>query len=188
MRVTGMVNQEGGFSLVEMIVALGVMTIISAALVFSFNFNKSKGQVLFSLMHSVGSAAERFSVDTSCYPYDTALLFEQSLASTDTNNSCGALVAGQWNGPYMKTLPVNGSNNVLVTQIGPQVTLSIGNIGQALANGTPNQYAVIASGVPDAIAKQADAACGGSTSNCVLVPGTGTPPIDTIEYVFAQTQ
>jgi prepilin-type N-terminal cleavage/methylation domain-containing protein len=181
-------GRAGGFSLVEMIVALAVLTIISAALIFSFNFNKSKGQVLFSLVHSVGDAAERFAVDTSCYPYDTALLFQQSLAATDTNNSCGAAVGAQWNGPYMKTMPVDANNNVLVTQIGPQVTLSINDIGQALTNGAPNQYAVLANNVPDAIAKQAYTACGGSTSNCVLVAGTGTPPLDTFEYVFAQTQ
>ncbi len=187
-RVQLPLGQEAGFSLVEVLVALAVLTIISAALIFSFNFNKSKGQVLFSLVHSVGDAAERFAVDTSCYPYDTALLFEQSLAATDTNNSCGAAVGPQWNGPYMKTLSVTTTNNVLVTQIGPQVTLSINNIGQALTNGTPNQYAVIASNVPDAIAKQAYIACGGATSNCVLVSGSGTPPLDTFEYVFAQTQ
>lgn len=181
-------GREGGFSLVEVLVALAVLTIISAALIFSFNFNKSKGQVLFSLVHSVGDAAERFAVDTSCYPYDTALLFQQSLAATDTNNSCGAAVGAQWNGPYMKTLSVDTNNNVLVTQIGPQVTLSINDIGQALTSGMPNQYAVLANNVPDAIAKQAYTACGGSTSNCVLVAGTGTPPLDTFEYVFAQTQ
>ena len=181
-------GREAGFSLVEVLVALAVLTIISAALIFSFNFAKSKGQVLFSLMHSIGDAAQRFAVDTSCYPYVTGDLFKYSLAATDANNSCGFAVGSRWNGPYMKTLPTNTTNNVLVTQIGPQVVLSINDIGQALPSGTPNQYAVIAGNVPTAIAKQAYTACGGANSNCVLVPGTGTPPLDLFEYVFAQTQ
>ena len=194
MRVTKRVGheipagREAGFSLVEVLVALAVLTIISAALIFSFNFAKSKGQVLFSLMHSIGDAAQRFAVDTSCYPYTTGDLFKQSLAATDTFNSCGAAVGARWNGPYMKPLPLGPINNVRVTQIGPQVTVSIYRYNQAIPNGLPNQYAVIAYSIPDAIAKQALTACGGANSNCVLWAGGATPNTSKVVYVFAQTQ
>lgn len=175
---------EDGFSLVEILVALAVLTIIGAALVFSFNFNKSKGQVLYSLMDSVGNAAIRFSVDTSCYPYTTDMLFSQTDGTTNTNTSCGTAVGNLWNGPYMKTLPVNASKDILVPQVAPNVTLTITDIGPVLPTGNAHQYAVVASNVPTEIANQAERACGGANSNCRV--GTGSP-LTTFEYVFAQS-
>lgn len=180
--VRGMAG-EAGFSLVEVLVALAVLTIISAALIFSFNFNKSKGQVLYSLMDSVGNAAERFAVDTSCYPYTTDMLFSATDGQSNTNTSCGSAVGTLWNGPYMKTLPVDTNKDVLAPQIAPNAALSIADLGTALPTGNAHQYAVVASNVPDAIAQQAYRACGGAQSNCLVISGT---PLDTFEYVFAQ--
>lgn len=189
-------KREQGFTLIEILIALGVLATIIAGTVIFFNPSKSKGQTLYSTMSAVSQAATRFQLATACYPYQTELLFDKSAVSGNTNNSCGENVSSTWNGPYMQTKAINANGNITFPQIAPNVAIKIIS-GSFLPNGSSTQYAVEAINVPIGVAKQAFKACTGGTStssygsntvagNCFMAasPSSG---ITSIGYVFAGT-
>lgn len=179
----------GGFSLVEILVALSVLTIIGAAMVFGFNFHKSYGDTLNELMHTIGDSANRFALDTGCYPWHVSALFNKNYGETNNKNSCKSPVGALWNGPYMKAMPLDPNGvDVASPQIAPNMRLIISDVGRMLPGGPSNQYAVIAERVPRAVAEQAYLACGGASSNCVLAAGGWTGTTYTLFYVFSQFQ
>ncbi len=189
MRTVGLkIQRQGGFTLVELMIVMALLVLLTVALIFAYNPAKSKGQVLFSLMSSVSNAAARFNTDTSCYPYATGLLFDTTLVSSSTSDSCSAVVQSSWNGPYMKVMPENASGDVTVPQVGPNAYLDIEE-GTYLANAPATQYSIFAHDVPNDIATQTYIACGGAGSNCVEgaanAEGTG---VTYIQYVFAEEQ
>lgn len=178
-------RQQGGFTLVETIVAVAVVVLMGTALIFHFNMSKSKGQALLTEMQGVASAATRFNTDTSCMPTNTGELFNRTLAGT--NNYCGIDVSTSWNGPYMDDRPLDANNNVLMTTIGPTTSLKIVE-GAFLSDGNSTQYAVEANNVPNAIADQAYTACGGSQSQCVVASANSAGQgMTSIEYVFDES-
>lgn len=182
--------RQEGFTLLELMVAIMLIGVIAALAVFAFNPSKSKGEILFSTMSSVAQAADRFSLDTSCYPYQTNQLFDSGAVSGSTSNSCGSDVSAAWNGPYMKAMSVNASGDITVPQIGPTTALTIGPANPPITGDGTTQVAVIATGVPEAIAQQAMRTCDGGTSaadgttaaSCAL--GTASNGLNTVELVF----
>ena len=178
-------SQQGGFTLIEIIVALAIIVTLGTVLFFHFNMSKSKGEALLVAMQGASSAATRFNTDTSCMPTNTGELFNRNLVGT--NNYCGIDVSSSWNGPYMADRPLDANNNVLLTSIAPATSLKIVE-GTFLNDGNTTQYAVEANNVPNAIADQAYQACGGAQSQCVVASansaGTGTTSID---YVFDES-
>lgn len=178
-------SQQGGFTLIEIIVALAIIVILGTVLLFHFNMSKAKGQALVTAMQGVGSAATRFNADTSCMPTNTGELFNSTLAGT--NNYCGIDVANSWNGPYMEDRPLDANNNVLLTSIGPATSLKIVE-GAFLADGNTTQYAVEANNVPNAIADQAYKACGGVQSQCTVASANSAGQgMTSITYVFDES-
>ena len=178
-------RQQGGFTLVETIVAVAITVIMGTALFFHFNMSKSKGEALLTAMQGIGSAATRFNTDTSCMPTNTGELFNRTLAGT--NNYCGIDVSSSWNGPYMVDRPLDANNNVLMTTIGPATSLKIVE-GAFLSDGNSTQYAVEANNVPNAIADQAYTACGGAQSQCVVASANSAGQgMTSIEYVFDES-
>ncbi|APZ42555.1 type II secretion system protein [Acidihalobacter ferrooxydans] len=188
-------RKQQGFTLIELLIALAVLSVIVAGIVVFFNPSKSKGQTLYASMSAIGKAATRFNLDTSCYPYQTNLLFSKTAVSGNTNNSCGVDVSSTWNGPYIQSRPVNGSGNITYPQIGQGVAISIAS-GTFLSNGLSPQYAVEATGVPVSIAKQALQACSGGSptttsgsytiaSNCFTTTPASGSNTETFGLVFA---
>ncbi|WP_297388914.1 prepilin-type N-terminal cleavage/methylation domain-containing protein [Acidiferrobacter sp.] len=178
-------KEQGGFTLIEIIVALAIIVILGTVLFFHFNMSKSKGQALITAMQGIGSAATRFNTDTSCMPTNTGELFNRNLAGT--NNYCGIDVASSWNGPYMADRPLDANNNVLLTSIGPSTSLKIVE-GAFLNDGNTTQYAVEANNVPNAIADQAYVACGGAQSQCVVQSANSAGQgMTSIDYVFDES-
>lgn len=178
-------SQQGGFTLIEIIVALAIIVTLGTVLFFHFNMSKSKGEALITAMQGIGSAATRFNTDTSCMPNNTGELFNRNLAGT--NNYCGIDVSSSWNGPYMADRPLDANNNVLLTSIAPATSLKIVE-GAFLNDGNTTQYAVEANNVPNAIANQAYKACGGSQSQCIVASANSAGQgMTSITYVFDES-
>lgn len=185
-------GKQGGFTLVELMIALAIMVIIGTILWTSVNMNKSKGQIAYVAATNIAKSAERFQVDTSCYPFTTQQLFANP--GNSTSNSCGVAIGTTWNGPYMNAEPVNSSGDILLPKIGPTTSISIQSGNWINMAGVTTEYAVILNNVPTAIAKQALTACtnnaNSATSGSNTVSGNcfiGTPSggLNTFGYVFA---
>ncbi len=178
-------SQQGGFTLIEILVAIAIIVVLGTVIFFHFNMAKSKGEALVTAMQGIGSAATRFDADTSCMPTNTGELFNVNLAGT--NNYCGIDVTSSWNGPYMEDRPLDANNNVLLTSIAPTTSLKIVE-GAFLNDGNSTQYAVEANNVPNAIAAQAYKACGGAQSQCVMASANSAGQgMTSIDYVFDES-
>ena len=190
-------SSEDGFSLIELIIALAVMVIAGVLVYNGFTFNKSKGQIMYSLAGSIAGAAKRMEVDTSCYPLNTAQLFNYK-AYGGTTNTCGENLGSVWNGPYSITYSTLSANdNIILNQLGQNVDARIIKTANTIPTSSEaNMIAVQFNNVPNGIASQAGIACGipqtnGNTlgdtgNNCIVgaanAAGTGTT---TFTYVFA---
>ncbi len=188
---------EDGFSLIEVMVTLAVIVIAGVLLFNGFTFNKSKGQIMYSLAGSIAGAAKRMEVDTSCYPLNTAQLFNYK-SYGGTANTCGENLGSVWNGPYSNTYStLTANDNIILNQFGQNVDARIIKAANTIPTSSEaNMIAVEFNNVPNGIASQAGIACGipqtngntlGDTGNNCLVgaanaAGTGTT---TFTYVFA---
>jgi prepilin-type N-terminal cleavage/methylation domain-containing protein len=190
-------SSEDGFSLIEVMVTLAVIVIAGVLLFNGFTFNKSKGQIMYSLAGSIAGAAKRMEVDTSCYPLNTAQLFNYK-SYGGTTNTCGENLGSVWNGPYSNAYStLTANDNIILNQLGQNVDARIIKAANTITTSSEaNMIAVQFNNVPNGIASQAGIACGipqtnGNTlgdtgNNCIVgaanAVGTGTT---TFTYVFA---
>jgi prepilin-type N-terminal cleavage/methylation domain-containing protein len=91
-----------GFSLVEVLVALAVVSIITIALVFAFNFGRPRAETLIHFSNKVYNAIQRYEIDTGCVPLVLTALISKVNASHAWSNSCHANVSARWDGPYLE--------------------------------------------------------------------------------------
>lgn len=186
---TGM--QEGGFSLIEILVAAAIAVLLITVIATQVNFGKTKGQVMYEDAQTLATAAKRFELATSCYPSNTEVLFNLS-AGGDTENSCGESVAGMGVHPYINaTSDLSTNKNIIENAIGPDVTATIGEsaTNASLNSSDANMAYVEFKNVPVRVAVQAGKLCGIATGqtvggNCIIGTDTGTGTT-TFQYVFA---
>ena len=95
-------TDDAGFSLVEVLVAFAVVSIITVAVVFTFNSSKAKAEVIIDFSNEVYNAVQRYEIDTGCIPRYLLALTSKAYASKSWSNSCNADVSARWNGPYLK--------------------------------------------------------------------------------------
>ncbi len=181
-RKTRAVVQQG-FTLIELLIVISLIAIMSAVIFFNFNDHKAKGELLLTAAQQLAGAAKRMQVETSCYPTNVTVLFDQKMASTSAAANTCNIDLTTWSGPYMDVRPVNTDNSLILNQIGPSVRAGFQQLGpngksvtlgaNATASNTtgltntgslPNQYAVAIGGVPGNIARQFMIACLGNSS------------------------
>ncbi|MHB1676075.1 MAG: type II secretion system protein [Sulfuriferula sp.] len=141
---------QTGFSLVELIIAVALIGIITAAAMSAFSGSEAtKTAAVISKMEEVANAVAMYQKNTGCVPSNVSVLFNKSLA-TAANNFCGvATTASYGNQDYMAAMPSDGGNGVYLSQIG----ISGGDllIRQNLSGTTPNNYALEIYGLGNAI-------------------------------------
>lgn len=91
-----------GFSLVEVLVALAVVSIITTAVVLAFNSSRTRAETMIRFSNEVYNAVQRYEIDTGCVPRFLSSLTSKAYASRAWSNSCVENVSAQWNGPYLK--------------------------------------------------------------------------------------
>lgn len=169
---------QGGFTILEIIVAITIMGILAAIVYPKLNINKSKGTLLYTTMSEVGKSLMRMKLDTACYPNKLAALYDKTQAD---QSFCGIDLRESWREPYIQKSEFDASTgNMKISQIVTGAQLSIivqpSTVGQA--------WIVRATGVPNEILNDALATCNGTSTaagKCTVTPGSGT---GTLDYVF----
>ncbi len=181
-------NKALGISLYTLLAAVVVLGILGSVLVTQFNGAGSKGQAAYALLQNIGQAANRFNLDTGCYPATTQALFDSSTTLGDANCPY-AIPEGSWGGPYIEQAQLGEGGAISKPSITPAAEFAI-SVDDSV---DPTQYTVVASGLTSAIADKAMSACGGldtdaaadgtSNSSCTRTSGSGDG--DTVTYVYA---
>lgn len=172
------IKKQLGFTLLEMVIAISILSVIAAAVVLSYDGSKSRAQVLVSAMDEYGGAQQRLKADTSCYSKSLAALFNLSDASGAANSFCGADLSKQWNGPYAKPVAIDALavKRLMLGQIAPELTLTINRVASTYVGSTVPTYKwyITAEGVPSEIFSQAMLACNGVDDVATAAAATAT--------------
>ncbi len=163
------VSKQAGFSAIELIVTLGILVLLTAAVVFTFNADNSKATTLFNTAQEYANAMKRARVDLACYPTKMAALFDSAQANT---SFCGLNLTPQWRGRYAETAPADATGNVLLNQIAPNVVISVVTVADAAGT----HYRINASAIPNDILTRAVDACNGGpgvVGRCFGAAGAG---------------
>lgn len=157
--------RQGGFTLLEMVIAISILSIMMAAVVLSYDGSKSRGMILVTSMDEYGGAMQRMKADTACYPRSLVALLDRAFVAQGADSFCGSPLTSQWNGPYIKPVPFDGPNKkLLLKAIAPDVTLTVSRVSVPSGNDVFCHYYIVADEVPNDIATQATMSCN-STGN-----------------------
>ena len=180
-------SRTGGFTLLELVVAIVLLGVLASVTVFSFDGSRSRGQLLVTAMQEYANALTRMKADTACFP---ARLSALALRSEAEASLCQVSLVPQWNGPYVRDARTNGSGQVLLDQIAPQLLLDL-QTGSSANGGTA--YLIQASHVPGDILTQALSACNGvpagaETVAARCVRSLGSDGTGSLAMRFAEVQ
>lgn len=154
-----------GFSLIELLIALAILTMMAVMVGKQFSGAKAKGQMLVTSMSTVGAAMNHQKLHTGCHVKRMKFLIDAPTAAENTADDtyCGANVSitNTWSGPYVDRFAVStpDGNEMLLPKLGAGVMLGIGDV--TITSGARPRviYYLEASNVPMDILREALAEC-----------------------------
>lgn len=183
-----------GFTLVELLIALAILSLMTLLAVTAFDGSRSKAQVMVALGKQVADANIALKNDTGCYASVPQALFDTTAAQNPSDNYCGMTFGGSWARPYLAVYPVDASGNIKTDKIaaGSTVTLT------QTSTGTGTIYAVKFLNVPLDIVKQGLIECNGNdtsqgafpTDRCMTSAslGSSSTGLGDFSMMYDQTQ
>ncbi len=141
---------RGGFTLIEIIVALAVMLILAATITPSVLgiLDKERVEKGAAVLANLAGAVAKFKSDVTKNPSRLSELAE--LITTQKDNSCGARFstgeAGNWNGPYINRVISAGG---LAMEFGTAQDLMVRVPATAAAAGSAGILQIVVTGVSE---------------------------------------
>lgn len=148
-------KSKAGFTLIEMLVALAILSLLAMLASSAFDGSRSKAQAMVNLARQVADANIQLKTDTGCYANVPKALFDPTAAQETTNNYCGRVFGNTWARPYLAQYPVDVDGNLVADKIGAGVKVSL----VREAGGMGQRYIVSFSDVPMDVIKQALIEC-----------------------------
>jgi len=185
-------SAQSGFTLIEILVALALITLLAVGISLAFDGSRSRAQTLVQTMGELASANVRLKNDTGCYADQPNLLVDSTAAATTAANFCTKNLSATWNGPYVATFTLSGTN-VDLDKVADGVTLDFVRVnvaGGAFGN-TGRKYTVAATGVPEDVVKAALQECNSSNADATDYTGRkciGTAASGTFSMLFDETR
>ncbi|MHB8321428.1 MAG: prepilin-type N-terminal cleavage/methylation domain-containing protein [Acidithiobacillus sp.] len=191
-------RNDDGFTLTELIIVLVIVGVLVAMVLDHFNTSSAKGKALYLAMTSAAHSAEIFNASLGTHPTVYAAMCEPKFGKNPNYNALHLDLANVWDGPYAKPGDTGPDGNLHLNSIASGITIAFQSMAPtnngSSTVGLAYQFAVVATGVPDAIAHAALNACDGNngekgatvTGACALVQGPGNT--DLVYDVFAQSQ
>lgn len=152
-------RRQAGFTLIEIMVALAILTVLALLASSAFDGSRSKAQTMISLARQVGDANIQLKTDTGCFVRNPEALFEPAAAQIPGNNWCGRTFGNTWARPYLAQYPVNDQGELVIDKISAGVTVNLTReeVGQGAA--MRKRYLVNFNNVPTDILRQALVEC-----------------------------
>lgn len=150
---------SSGFTLIEMLVALAILSLLALLASNAFDGSRTKAQAMIALGKQVGDANLQLKIDTGCYVNNPKALFDIDAGRTAANNYCNREFKNTWARPYLAqyTLAADG-RKLLVDKISADVTVDFGReVGGMGGNG--KRYFVRFENIPGDVLKQALLEC-----------------------------
>lgn len=177
-------KNQRGFSLIEIMIAVGVLGVLAAFMMSKMDTSSSKATRLYNDMMTTKSALVRAKMDMGAIPSNLTALWNRSNA-TGVNMFGGLGSTTSWNGPYMEPQPVDSSNAIRDSAVSDSVIFNITREAAAASTNGGNYtwvYYLRAYNVPNAVIYKVLKQCAGSedastvsfvTAPCRATPGTG---------------
>lgn len=148
-------KKSEGFTLIEMLVALAILSLLALLASNAFDGSRTKAQAMISLGKQVGDANIQLKTDTGCYVNKPKALFDPATAQDTNNNYCKRPFGNTWARPYMAQYTVDANGNVVADKIGAGVIVSL----EREAGGMGQRYYVKFDNVPKDVIKQGLVEC-----------------------------
>lgn len=147
---------QGGFSLMELLVALVIITILATAISGAFDGSRSRAQSLVGQMSELGNANVRLKNDTGCYINMPQALYDPVSAAAPANNYCARTFGKVWNGPYVNRFTPDSTGGAKVDKVSAEGVVTYGREDSSTGG---KRYFTHAANIPVDIIKQAMQAC-----------------------------
>lgn len=160
---------QGGFTLLEVIVVLGILVLIAGiSSYFLFDQDGTKGQALFTEVSQVRKAADRAKFDANCFPLKLQALVDKTLGTTST---CGIDISTTLKSPYMQPASWDANGNLQMPSVSSTSVMSVTSV---TVSGKTSYYLSV-SDVPDKIGQAFVTSCNrGATGTTPCAQGTVT--------------
>lgn len=148
-------KSQYGFTLIEMLVALAILSLLALLASTAFDGSRSKAQAMISLAKQVGDSNIQLKTDTGCYVNKPKALFDPTAAQDATNNYCNRPFGNTWARPYLAQYPVDTDGKIMADKIGAGVKISL----KREAGGMGQRYIISFEDVPMDVIKQGLVEC-----------------------------
>lgn len=150
---------SSGFTLIEMLVALAILSLLALLASNAFDGSRTKAQAMIALGKQVGDANIQLKIDTGCYASNPKALFDITAGQAPANNYCNRDFKNTWARPYLAQYTLAADDRkLLADKIGSGVTVDLmretGGMG-----GNGKRYFVRFENVPGDVLKQALLEC-----------------------------
>lgn len=154
---------QGGFSLIELLVGLALLTLLAVAISGAFDGSRSRAQSLLTMMSELSSAQARQKNDTGCYVNVPVALFDRTEGTAAANNYCNRAQTNTWNGPYITRFTDN-AGAVVADKVAEGVLVTFQRENATVGAVTVRRYFIRATGVPVDVARQFLQECNNSAT------------------------
>lgn len=189
-------NTQRGFTLIEILVALAILSVIALLASNAFDGSRSKAQAMIGLAKQVGDANIQLKTDTGCYVNKPVAMFDAVKAQDPANNYCARVFRTTWARPYLGQYTVNADGKLAADKIASGVLVGLGVQGSGV--GTGKRYFVSVENVPVDILKQALIECNNSetvddvgdlaVNRCHAIADLATDAPGTFEMLYDVTR